>query len=120
MEEITQENPKDILFSQIRSLCAEKITPDWIDTIKTTKGNTQSSERVVIQKIKEVLDELKLTYEEAGSQQSKDFRNVGGIGLDIEIKKTLSENTLLHQAGIQLNGDQVIQQIHPDGNAVRF
>jgi len=37
--------------------------------------------------------------------------------LDIEIKKTLSENTLLHQAGIQLNGDQVIQQIHPDGKA---
>jgi len=94
MEEITQENPKDILFSQIRSLCAEKITPDWIDTIKTTKGNTQSSERVVIQKIKEVLDELKLTYEEAGSQQSKDFRNVGGIGLDIEIKKT--DNTIIY------------------------
>ena len=37
--------------------------------------------------------------------------------LGIEIKKTLSENTLLHQAGIQLNGDQVIQQIHPDGKA---
>jgi predicted metalloprotease with PDZ domain len=37
--------------------------------------------------------------------------------LGIEIKKTLSENTLMHQAGIQLNGDQVIQQIHPDGKA---
>jgi hypothetical protein len=37
--------------------------------------------------------------------------------LGIEIKKTLSENTLLHQAGIQLNGDQVIQQIHPDSKA---
>ena len=37
--------------------------------------------------------------------------------LDIEIKKRFSENTLLHQTGIQLNGDQVIQQIHPDGKA---
>jgi len=94
MEQISQENPKDVLFSQIRNLCSEKITPDWIDTIKTKKGNTQNSERVVIQKIKEVLDELSLTYEEAGSQQSKDFRNVGGIGLDIEIKKT--DNTTIY------------------------
>ena len=37
--------------------------------------------------------------------------------LGIEIKKTLSENTLMHQAGIQLNGEQVIQQIHPDSKA---
>jgi predicted metalloprotease with PDZ domain len=34
--------------------------------------------------------------------------------LGIEIQKTLSENTLLHQVGIQLNGQQVIQQIHPE------
>ena len=72
----------------------KKITPEWISTIKTSKGNTQNSERVVIQKIKEVLDQLQLTYEEAGSQQSKDFRNVGGIGLDIEIKKT--DNTTIY------------------------
>lgn len=91
---MTAENNKDNLFKQICALCAIKITPDWISTIKTTKGNTQNSERVVIQKIKEVFDELKLTYEEAGSQQSKDFRNVGGIGLDIEIKKT--DNTTIY------------------------
>jgi sorbitol-specific phosphotransferase system component IIA len=41
-----------------------------------------------------VLNELNLTFEEAGSQQSKDFRNVGGIGLDIEIKKT--DNTVIY------------------------
>jgi hypothetical protein len=92
--ETTLFNNKETLFQQIRSLCAQKITTDWISTIKTTKGNTQNSERIVIQKIKEVLDELKLTYEEAGSQQSKDFRNVGGIGLDIEIKKT--DNTIIY------------------------
>ena len=76
------------LFEQIHNLCSNKITPDWIVTTKTSKGNTQNSERVVISKIKEVLDELTLTYTEAGSQQSKDFRNVGGIGLNIEVKKT--------------------------------
>ena len=37
--------------------------------------------------------------------------------LGLEIKKRFSENTLLHLAGIQLNGDQVIQQIHPDSKA---
>ena len=37
--------------------------------------------------------------------------------LGIEIKKTLSENTLLHQTGIQLNGQQMILQIHPESMA---
>ena len=87
-------NPKDALFAQIRELCSKKITTQWIESVKTSKGNTQSSERAVIQKIKEVLDELQLTYQEAGSQQSKDFRNVGGIGLDIEVKK--SDNTTIY------------------------
>ena len=40
--------------------------------------------------------------------------------LGIEIKKRFSENTLLHLAGIQLNGDQVIQQIHPDSKAYQY
>ncbi len=37
--------------------------------------------------------------------------------LGIEIKKTLSENALLHRVGIQLNGQQVVQQIHPESKA---
>lgn len=37
--------------------------------------------------------------------------------LGIEIKKRFSENTLLHQAGIQLNGQQMILQIHPESKA---
>ena len=37
--------------------------------------------------------------------------------LGIEIHKRLSENTLLHQVGIQLNGQQVVQQIHPESKA---
>ena len=88
------EDPKDTLFNQIREQCAQKITSDWIVTTRTSRGNTQTSERMVIQKIKDVLNELGLTFEEAGSQQSKDFRNVGGIGLDIEVKKT--DNTVIY------------------------
>jgi predicted metalloprotease with PDZ domain len=40
--------------------------------------------------------------------------------LGIEIQKTLSENTLLHQVGIQLNGQQVVQQIHPDSKGYHY
>lgn len=94
-EPITEsQKQKAQLFDKIRDLCSQKITIDWIATTKTSQGNTQNSERVVIQKIKEVLDELHLDYTEAGSQQSKDFRNVGGIGLDIEVKKT--DNSIIY------------------------
>ncbi|MCM0060071.1 MAG: M61 family peptidase [Algoriphagus sp.] len=37
--------------------------------------------------------------------------------LGLEIKKSFSENAILHQAGIQLNGQQVVQQIHPESKA---
>ena len=40
--------------------------------------------------------------------------------LGIEIKKTLSENTLLRQMGIQLNEQQVVQQIHPESKAYQY
>lgn len=40
--------------------------------------------------------------------------------LGLEIKKSFSENVLLHQAGIQLNGQQVVQQIHPESKAYPF
>jgi hypothetical protein len=76
------------LFDRIRVKMDEVVNEDFIKSTKTEKGNTQVSERVVIEKIREVLTALELSFEEAGSQQSKDFRNVGGIGLNIEIKKT--------------------------------
>jgi hypothetical protein len=82
------ENPKATLFNIIKECCGRHTSSDWITTTITSNGNTQNSERDVIKKMKEVFNELHLTFEEAGSQQSKDFRNVGGIGLDIEIKKT--------------------------------
>ena len=65
-----------------------KITCEMLVSLRTRKGNTQASERSSIDLVRMVLDELGLSYVEASSQQSKDFRNVGGIGLDIEVKKT--------------------------------
>jgi hypothetical protein len=76
------------LFERVKNKLNETVNAAFIRSTKTEKGNTQISERVVIEKIREVLSSLELTFEEAGSQQSKDFRNVGGIGLNIEIKKT--------------------------------
>jgi len=76
------------LFKIIATKLKSVVNDEFIQSIKTLKGNTQSSERVVIQKIRDVFGDLELSYEEAGSQQSKDFRNVGGIGLNIENKKT--------------------------------
>ena len=67
------------------------LTSEFIKSTKTKKGDTQKSERVIIAKIKEILDGMSLLYTEAGSQQPNDFRNVGGIGLNIEIKKTDSD-----------------------------
>ena len=77
-----------ILFERITTKLDEEVNEDFIKSTKTENGNTQISERVVIEKIREVLVSLDLSFEEAGSQQSKDFRNVGGIGLNLEIKKT--------------------------------
>jgi hypothetical protein len=82
------EDSRKLLFNTICLHVSSKITPEWITSTKTIKGNTQKSERIVIEKIKEVFTEMSLTYNEAPSQQSKDFRNIGGIGLDIEVKKT--------------------------------
>jgi len=66
----------------------EIFRPDIILKLRTVSGNTQVSERNYIQLIKDGLDELNFHYEEAGSQQSKDFRNVNNTDLNIEIKKT--------------------------------
>lgn len=51
-------------------------------------GKTQASGTKAEEKVKEVLDELNLYSESAPSQQHRDFRNIGHIGLDIEVKKS--------------------------------
>jgi len=54
----------------------------------TKMGKTQASGTKAEEKVKEVLDELNLYSESAPSQQHRDFRNIGHIGLDIEVKKS--------------------------------
>jgi hypothetical protein len=81
---------KLILFEHIKKIIRENITTEFIAGLKTKKGDTQISERPIIARICEILDANQITYSQAGSQQSKDFRNVNGIGLDIEVKKTTS------------------------------
>ena len=80
-------SPKQ-LFYEISCELSKHIDHDFILSTKTEKGNTQISERFIIQKIGAILDSMGLSYVEAGSQQSKDFRDVGKTGLNIEVKKT--------------------------------
>ena len=84
----TLEMQRQLLFDKIFALAKTVITKEKLVALTTKNGDTQASERTSIPLIKSVLNQLGLTYTEAGSQQSKDFRNVGGIGLDIEVKKT--------------------------------
>jgi Holliday junction resolvase RusA-like endonuclease len=82
--ELKQKELFDFIAGQVNT----QITAERILSYKTSKGDTQKTERDVINDIKSILDTNKIVYTEAGSQQSKDFRNVGNIGLNIEIKKT--------------------------------
>ena len=63
-------------------------TPDSISSLKTSDGNTQNSERLSIEIVKQALDNLCYSYKQAGSQQSKDFQNICNIGINIEVKKS--------------------------------
>lgn len=94
-EELDKKEEKNIpeLFNKITSLVKDNITKEKLTSYMTKSGNTQTTERSVITDIKEIFDNNNISYEEAGSQQSKDFRKVYGIdGFDIEIKKTDTTN----------------------------
>lgn len=72
----------------VQTLIRNNISIEILQLLKTKKGNTQISERTYIQLIKDIFDINNITYEEAPSQQSKDFRNINGTGLNLEFKKT--------------------------------
>tara|TARA_B110000967_G_C18824949_1_gene530820 strand:- start:711 stop:1244 length:534 start_codon:yes stop_codon:yes gene_type:complete len=82
------EELKMSIFETIQNLLKTNINKYFIESLKTKKGNTQNAERIYIQKIKDIFDENNITYEEASSQQSKDFRNINNTGLNLECKKT--------------------------------
>ena len=79
---------RNIKFNKIKNEIIKNITSNELSNLKTKNGQTQNSEKISINLVKRALDKLNYSYEEAGSQQSKDFRNICNIGLDIETKKT--------------------------------
>ena len=62
------------LAQQILQRVRRDATPSQVMALQTRKGNTQVSERICIEMIRKVLDEMKLRYTEASSQQPYDFR----------------------------------------------
>ena len=54
------------LFYEISCELSKHISPAFILSTKTEKGNTQISERIIIQKIGAILDSMGLNYLEAG------------------------------------------------------
>ena len=76
------------VFNNIKKCIMEKVVYKDLINLKTINGNTQITERASINLIRKCLQDLNYSFKEAGSQQSKDFKNVNNIGLDIEIKKT--------------------------------
>ena len=71
-------------FLRIKECVIQNITNNIVSSLVTTKGDTQVKERLSINFMKNCLDKLDYYYEEAGSQQSKDFRNICKINLNIE------------------------------------
>lgn len=57
-----------------------------IKTFSVNNGNTQLAERIVIEHMEKLFNEIGWTYIKAGSQQSKDFRYINGTNKNIEIK----------------------------------
>ena len=62
----------------------------------TVNGETQIGGKVAEDFVAKVLTEMGLSFTRAGTQGSRDFQNVGGIGLDIEVKKTNSNKVIMN------------------------
>lgn len=79
---------KSLTLSKLRNCIENNISYKDVMSLKTINGNTQGIERLSINLIRNCLTKLNYDFVEAGSQQSRDFRNICNIGLDIEVKKT--------------------------------
>lgn len=79
---------KEQLFNSIKEKVLEQVSEEFISSLQTKNGETQASERQTISVIRKIMNDMGLSFVKAGSQEPKDFQNVGGIGLDIEVKKT--------------------------------
>ncbi len=79
---------RELLFQSITSYCRKKISDTFLQSLKTDKGLTQKSERQYIQFFRNTFQEMGLSFQEAGSQQSKDFR----IFMDNKISTNSQDN----------------------------
>ena len=86
---------KENLLNRFKEIIRNEFTTEVIKAFKTVNGNTQTGERKYIEKIKAILEKNNIHYEGAGSQQSRDFRNLGNIGLDIEAKMCSTQHELM-------------------------
>lgn len=78
----------DTLISLLKTeISVEKIT-EW--KLLRDSGNTQSVEREYMKYIYQILDNHEISYTPAPSQQPRDLRNLGGVGIDLEVKMTKS------------------------------
>jgi len=85
----------DQLFQRIGAEVSRRVSPEFFASLRQG-ANTQQSERKSIQFIITILNEMELPFQRAGSQQSKDFRNIGDIGLDVEVKICKSNNVIFN------------------------
>ena len=76
------------IFNKIKSDINKNIKTIDLTNLKVNDGKTQEKEKLSIIIVKNTLDSLNCSYIKAGSQQSKDFQNICGSGLNIEVKKT--------------------------------
>lgn len=81
-------NEPDILYKNIFNLIEEEFTNEYILSLKTQNGQTQSVERNYINKIENILNDNEITFKKAGSQEPGDFQKINGTNLILEIKKT--------------------------------
>lgn len=83
-------------MASVLTSARQRITIPYLQTTRTENGNTQIAERTLIKLVREILTKLGLSFEEAGSQQPYDFRNVGGTGQHIEVKRTNSRSIIFN------------------------
>lgn len=86
------------MLHHIQQSISQNITTEWISSLKTNNGDTQQNERIYIEKLEKILTNCGCTFQQAGSQQSKDFRNIQHPdyegSLNIEAKMTKSMNII--------------------------
>tara|TARA_B110000046_G_C12718140_1_gene283410 strand:+ start:58 stop:570 length:513 start_codon:yes stop_codon:yes gene_type:complete len=65
-----------MLLNHIKRAISLSVNSEWIQSLKTVKGNTQQKEREYISKVKDILTNCGCKFTEASSQSPIDFRDV--------------------------------------------